>query len=181
MIEYIIGGLVFIVLLGVILVYNKLIVLKMRAANQWAQIDVQLKKRYDLIPRLVTVVKGYTKHEKSVLENVTKARTVMTGAATPNEQAAAYGKLTAALKSLFVVVENYPNLKANENFLSLQKELSAIETKIAYARQFYNDTVMLYNTRLEMFPWMIFAKLFSFKPREFFKIKESERSVTIDM
>jgi LemA protein len=181
MIEWIIGGVVVIVLFVVILIYNKLVVLKMRAANQWAQIDVQIKKRYDLVPKLVKVVKEYGKYEKSVFENVTKARSAIMQATAPAEQAKAYGGLTSALKSLFAVAENYPNLKANENFLALQKELSNIETKIAYARQFYNDTVMLYNTRLQMFPWMIFASIFGFKAREFFKIGEGESSVTIDM
>lgn len=182
MIGWVIGGLVLVLLFAIIRIYNKLVVLRMRVKNQWAQIDVQLKKRYDLVPNLVKTVKGYAKYEKTVFENVTKARSAIMEAGTPAEQARVYGGLTSALKSLFAVAENYPDLKANKNFLALQKELSNIETKIAYARQFYNDTVMLYNTKLQMFPWMLFASLFGFKASEFFKIrKKEEESVTISM
>ena len=146
--------------------------------NAWHQIDVQLKKRANLIPNLVETVKGYMKYERSVLENVTKARTAFLNAKTIKEKADATNMLTGALKSLFAVAENYPDLKASQNFLQLQEELSGIESKIAYARQFYNDAVMQYNIALQSFPTNIVAKLFGFKPEfEYFEIEEAERAV----
>ena len=146
--------------------------------NAWHQIDVQLKKRANLIPNLVETVKGYMKYEKGVLESVTKARTAFLNAKTIKEKADATNMLTGALKSLFAVAENYPDLKASQNFLQLQEELSGIESKIAYARQFYNDAVMQYNIALQSFPTNIVAKLFGFKPEfEYFEIEEAERAV----
>jgi len=163
-----------VVLLFIIYVYNSLIRLRVRVKNAWSQIDVQLKRRYNLIPNLVKTVKGYMKHEKGVLEEVTKARTaLMTG---PMEKRAkASNQITAALKSIFAVAENYPQLKANENFKMLQEELSGTESKIAYARQFYNDSVMSYNQAIQVFPKNIFAKLFHFQKKDFFETKGKER------
>ena len=133
-------------------VFNGLIRLRNRVDESWAQIDVQLKRRYDLIPNLVNTVKGYATHEKELFENVTKARASAIAAGSVGEQAKAENMLTSTLRSIFAVVENYPDLKANQNFLNLQEELSGTEGRIAYARQFYNDAVRTYNTRIETFP-----------------------------
>ena len=163
-----------IVLLLVIYLYNSLVRLKVRVDNAWSQIDVQLKRRYDLIPNLVSTVKGYMKHEKGVLEEVTKARTsLMSGSM--QAKAKASNQITEALKSIFAVAENYPQLKANENFKLLQEELAGTESKIAYARQFYNDNVMPLNQAIQSFPTNFFAKLFSFKEREFFQTTQEEK------
>ena len=170
----IIGIIVAVVVLLFIYLYNSLIRLRMRVTNAWAQIDVQLKRRYDLIPNLVNTVKGYMKHEKGVLENVTKMRTTLVSG-TMEEKAKASNQVTQALKSIFAVAENYPQLKANENFKVLQEELSGTESKIAYARQFYNDSVMSYNESLQVFPKSFFARLFGFEQREFFETKGEER------
>ena len=146
----------------------------MRVNNAWSQIDVQLKRRYDLIPNLVEAVKGYMKHEKGVLENVTKMRaSLVTGSM--QEKAKASNQITEALKSIFAVAENYPQLKANENFKHLQEELSGTESKIAYSRQFYNDSVMQYNEGLQAFPKNLSARLFGFTAKEFFETKGKER------
>jgi LemA protein len=153
-----------------ILAYNGFVQKKVRIDNAWAQIDVQLKKRFDLVPNLVETVKGYAKHERGVFENVTKARAQMLGAGTLAAKAKASDALSGALKSLFAVAENYPQLRASENFKMLQEELDGIESKIAYARQFYNDSVMDYNTALQVFPGNVFAGMFGFKPREFFEV-----------
>ena len=152
--------------------YNSLITLRNRCDNGWSQIDVQLRRRYDLIPNLVETVKGYAKHESGVFERVTQARAAAVGAQTVKEQGQAENVLTGALKSLFAVAENYPELKANQNFLMLQEELAGTESKVAYARQFYNDTVMKYNMRQQVFPSSIIANMFGFKPREYFQIEE---------
>ena len=163
-----------IIVLFLIYLYNSLIRLRMRVNNAWSQIDVQLKRRYDLIPNLVEAVKGYMKHEKSVLENVTKARaSLVTGSM--QDKVKASNQITQALKSIFAVSESYPQLKANENFKQLQEELSGTESKIAYARQFYNDSVMEYNESLQVFPKNFFARLFGFKSKEFFETKGQER------
>ncbi|MEK6950533.1 MAG: LemA family protein [Nanoarchaeota archaeon] len=163
-----------IVVLFLIYLYNSLIRLRMRVNNAWSQIDVQLKRRYDLIPNLIETVKGYMKHEKTVLENVTKARaSLVTG--TMEDKAKASNQITQALKSIFAIAESYPQLKANENFKQLQEELSGTESKIAYARQFYNDSVMQYNEALQVFPKNFFARLFGFQAREFFETKGKER------
>lgn len=165
----------------VIAIYNRLIVLRNRIDNSWAQIDVQLKRRYDLIPNLVETVKGYAKHEKTVFEEVTKARTQAINAGTVQEQSNAENMLTGALKSLFAVAENYPDLKANENFLMLQEELSGTESKIAYARQFYNDTVMKFNTTIQTFPNNLLAGMLGFNQRDYFEIEEASReAVKVD-
>ncbi|MBI2666360.1 LemA family protein, partial [Candidatus Woesearchaeota archaeon] len=157
----ILGIVAVVVVLFVIYLYNSFIGLRMRVNNAWSQIDVQLKRRYDLIPNLVEAVKGYMKHEKGVLESVTKARTSLVSGGM-EEKAKANNQITQALKSIFAVSESYPQLKANENFMQLQEELSGTESKIAYARQFYNDSVADYNEALQKFPGNLFAKLFSF-------------------
>jgi len=162
------------VILTFIYIYNNLIKLKVRVKNAWSQIDVQLKRRYDLIPNLVDTVKGYMKHEKSVLEEVTKARTSLTHGSMKSK-AKASNQITDALKSIFAVAENYPNLKASENFKQLQEELSGTESKISYARQFYNDSVMTFNEAIQVFPKNIFAKMFGFHQEEFFGAEEKER------
>lgn len=163
-----------VIVLLVIYIYNSLIRLRVRVKNAWAQIDVQLKRRYDLIPNLVNAVKGYMKHEKGVLEEVTKARTsLMSGSI--DKRAKASNQITEALKSIFAVAENYPQLKASENFKQLQEELSGTESKIAYSRQFYNDSVMSYNESLQVFPKNLFAKMFGFKQEAFFGADEKER------
>ncbi len=174
MIFVIIGILILIVVIFVVM-YNSLIVLKNNIDNAWAQIDVQLKRRTDLIPNLVETVKGYMKHERKVFIEVTKARTAVMNAKTPGKAAEAEGMLTGALKSLFAVAENYPNLKANENFLMLQEELSGTESKIAYARQLYNDSVLKFNQTIKQIPWNTIAGRLNFKEREYFEIEEKER------
>ena len=161
--------------LWVISTYNKLIALRNRVKDQWAQIDVQLKKRFDLIPNLVETVKGYTKHESETLEAVIKARNTYVTAGTPEAQMKADGELTQAISKLFALTESYPDLKANTNFQHLQEELTQTESKIASARQFYNDTVMLYNNKVSMVPSNIIASLFKFNKEAFFEANETER------
>ena len=152
--------------------YNSLVTLRNRCDNGWSQIDVQLRRRYDLIPNLVETVKGYAKHESTVFQNVTQARAAAVNAQGVKEQGQAENVLSGALKSLFAVAENYPELKANQNFLMLQEELAGTESKVAYARQFYNDTVMKYNMRTQVFPSSIIANMFGFKARDYFQIEE---------
>ena len=177
----IIGGIVGILLVLVVvlaLLYNSLVQKKNRVDNAWHQIDVQLKKRADLVPNLVETVRGYAKHEKSTFEMVTKARTAFLKAGSVAEKAKATNMLTGALKSLFAVAENYPQLKASENFKMLQEELDGIESKIAYARQAYNDSIMQYNIAPQSFPTNIIAGIFGFKAtKEYFEIEEKERAV----
>jgi LemA protein len=167
--------LVVILALWVIYLYNRLVVLRNRIENAWSQIDVQLRRRYDLIPNLVETVKGYAAHEKEVFEKVTEARASMASATTVAEQGAAQNQITQALKSLFAVAEAYPDLKANQNFMMLQEELSGTEGKIAYARQFYNDTVMAYNTLIQSFPANVLAGSFGFNQRDYFPMDETAR------
>ena len=155
--------------------YNKLVALRNRVKDQWAQIDVQLKRRFDLIPNLVETVKGYTKHESETLEAVIKARNTYVTAGTPEAQMKADGELTQAISKLFALTESYPDLKANTNFQHLQEELTETESKIASARQFYNDTVMLYNNKVSMVPSNIIASLFKFNKEAFFEANETER------
>jgi len=175
MIGYIL--LVIVVILVVIFIglYNKLVKMRARVKNAWSQIDVQLKRRYDLIPNLVETCKGYLKHERETLEAVTKARQqaidVSGGAA---EQAQAENMLSQTLRSLFAVVENYPDLKANQNMLSLQEELTSTENKISFARQFYNDSVMKLNVAVQSVPTNVVAGMFSFKQEEFFEVETEE-------
>ncbi|MGM0653653.1 MAG: LemA family protein [Bacillota bacterium] len=152
--------------------YNRLVSLRQRIRNAWSQIDVQLKRRYDLIPNLVNTVKGYATHEQETFEKVTKARNMAINASDVNQQAEAENMLSGALKSLFAVSESYPELKADANFRQLQEELSNTEGKIAFARQFYNDTVMKYNTSIQRFPTVLIAGMFGFHKEEYFNIEE---------
>lgn len=163
------------IILAVIGMYNNLVSLKMRVKNAWAQIDTQLKRRFDLIPNLVETVKGYAAHEQDTLEKVIAARNTYATATTVEDKAVANSELTSTLKSLFALSEAYPDLKANQNFMSLQTELSGTEDKIAYSRQFYNDTVQMYNTAIMKFPANIIAGMFGYKEEPFFKIDESEK------
>ena len=155
--------------------YNGLVKRRNQVDNAWSQIDVQLKRRHDLIPNLVETVKGYAAHERGTFEAVTQARANAINAQTPADQAQAENVLSGALKSLFAVAEAYPELKANQNFLSLQEELSATEGRVAYARQFYNDAVLTYNTGIQKFPASIIAGRMGFKPREYFEAEEGSR------
>ena len=163
------------IILWAISVYNSLVALRNRVKDQWAQIDVQLKRRFDLIPNLVETVKGYTKHESETLEAVIKARNTYVSATVPEEQMKADGELTKAISKLFALTESYPELKANTNFQALQQELTETESKIAAARQFYNDTVMVYNNKVSMVPSNIIAGLFKFNKEAFFEANETER------
>ncbi len=163
------------IILWAISVYNSLVALRNRVKDQWAQIDVQLKRRFDLIPNLVETVKGYTKHESETLEAVIKARNTYVSATVPEEQMKADGELTKAISKLFALTESYPDLKANTNFQALQQELTETESKIAAARQFYNDTVMVYNNKVSMVPSNIIASLFKFNKEAFFEANETER------
>ena len=167
--------LVVIVALVLMGMYNRLVRLRNRIENAWAQIDVQLQRRYDLIPNLVETVKSYAAHEKGVLEGVTQARNAAMNAQGPHAKAEADNIVTGALKSLFAVSEAYPDLKANENFLALQEELSATEGKVAYARQFYNDEVRSYNTSIQTFPSALVADRFGFKEREYYEAGDDAR------
>lgn len=168
-------GVIVLIVLFVWGLYNSLVTLRVRIKEALSQIDVQLKRRADLIPNLVETVKGYAKHEKEVFENVTKARSLLMKAESVHEKAAADNMLTGALKSLFAVAENYPILRASENFQQLQKELSDTEDKVAFARQFYNNVVMEYNTKIAMFPNALLANAFSFTREEFYEATEEER------
>lgn len=161
--------------LYIVSVYNGLVSLKNKVDDQASQIDVQLKRRFDLIPNLVETVKGYTKHEKETLEGVIKARNTYVAAGDLGDQLKADGELTNAISKLFALAESYPDLKANENFNNLQKELSSIEEKIVYSRQFYNDSVLKLNNKIEMFPSNIVAGIFNFKKRQFFEASNEER------
>lgn len=164
-------GIIALVLLWGVSIYNGLITLKNRVEEAWSDIDVQLKRRYDLIPNLVNTVKGYATHERELFEKVTQARAQAMGAQNPAEKAEAENMLTGTLKSLFAVSENYPELKANQNFLELQRELTDTEDKIQASRRFYNGNVRDFNIRLEVFPDTIIAKLLGFSKREFFEIE----------
>ncbi len=163
--------------LWVIGAYNGLIKLRNRVKNAWSQIDVQLKRRHDLIPNLVETAKGYMKHERETLENVVKARNMAIAAQGVAKTAEAEGQLTQTLKSLFAVVESYPDLKANQNMLQLQEELTSTENRIAFARQHYNDSTMTYNTAIQVFPKNIIAGMFNFSAEEFFEAPEAEKEV----
>lgn len=167
-------GAVLVIAGAVISIYNGLVTLKNKVDEGWADIDTQLKRRYDLIPNMVETVKGYAKHEKSTFEEVTKARTMAMGAGTPEERAKAENMLTGALKSLFAVAENYPELKANQNFLELQNTLKEIEEHLQLSRRYYNSTVRDFNTKIEIFPNNLLAGMFGFTKREYFEIDRPE-------
>ncbi len=174
---YVLIGIILLVAVVFIWLYNSLVVSRNRVKNAWSQIDVQLKRRTDLIPNLVETVKGYAQHEKGVFEEVTRARSNLMSADSVKETQEANNMLTGALKSLFAVAENYADLKANQNFLELQGQLAETEDKIAYSRQFYNDTVLMYNNKCQMFPSNIIASTFHFEESEFFEVEESGRAV----
>jgi LemA protein len=177
------GIIVFLIVIGVVVIfvvsmYNSLIQLRNRVKNAWSQIDVQLKRRHDLIPNLIETVRGYMKHEREIMENITKYRSQAMSAGTVGEKAQAEGLLSGALGQLRVQVENYPDLKANQNFLALQEELTSTENKISFSRQSYNDQVLFYNNKIQMFPSNILAGMFNFKQEEFFQVEdEKERAV----
>ncbi len=158
-----------------IALYNGLVRKRIRCKNAWSQIDVQLKRRYDLIPNLVETVKGYAAHERETLENVIQARNQAVNAEGVQQQAEAENMLTGALRQLFALSESYPNLKANENFARLQEELSSTENRIAFARQHYNDSVAIYNTATEKFPNNMVANLFGFKKEDFFEMEDPQQ------
>lgn len=167
--------LVVIIALYVINTRNALVVLRNKVKDQLSQIDVQLKRRFDLIPNLVETVKGYAKHENNTLKEVIAARNTYVAASTPEEEMKASGEVTKALNKLFALSESYPELKANENFMSLQNDLKDTEDKISYARQFYNDTVLTYNNKVEMVPSNIVASIFKFKKATFFETSEEDK------
>jgi LemA protein len=173
---YVIIGIVVILVIIVIAMYNGLVRLRNQVKNAWAQIDVQLKRRYDLIPNLVETVKGYTKHERETLEAVTRARNLaqQASSAGAGERSKAESELSSALARLLVVVERYPDLKANQNYLALQEELTSTENKISFSRQYYNDSVLNYNNRIQMFPSNIMAGMMGFKTGEFFEVTATE-------
>jgi LemA protein len=170
---WILLGVVVLLALFVVLSFNRLVRTRNRVDNAWSQIDVQLRRRYDLIPNLVETVKGYAAHERELFEEITRARAQAERASGVQDQAQAENDITAGLRRLIAVAENYPDLKASQNFLALQEELTATESKIAFARQFYNDQVAILNTKVQSFPTNIIASLTGFRPREFFEIEET--------
>jgi len=173
---WIILGIIVIVALGAVVSYNRFVSQKQQIKDAWANIDTELRRRYDLIPNLVETVKGYASHEREVFENVTKARAAATAATgSPAEQAAAEGPFVAAMRQLFAVAENYPELKANQNFLALQQELANTEDRLQTARRFYNSNVRDYNRRVQAFPSSLMANSFHFEVAEFFEVEESIR------
>ena len=177
-------ALIIIVLLiiAIIAIYNNLVRLRQKVKNSWSQIDVQLQRRFDLIPNLVETVKGYMKHEDEVLTKVAELRTSWANAGSVHEKAELDNQLSGALKTIMAVSENYPDLKANQNFSELQQELQNTENKISFSRQFYNDSVTMYNTKLEVVPSNIIASMFGFKPEELFKAEseEARKNVKVD-
>lgn len=178
---FILLGIIAVVVVFAIGVYNSLITLKNRTQEAWSDIDVQLKRRYNLIPNLVETVKGYAKHEDSVFTQVTEARSAAMGAQTPEEHAKAENMLSSTLKSLFAVAENYPELKANENFLELQAQLREIEEHIQNSRRFYNGNVRDFNTKLQVFPNNLIAGFLGFKKFEFFEIENEEERKNVEV
>ncbi|MFH1783476.1 MAG: LemA family protein [bacterium] len=174
---FVLLALVIVVVVSLVGIYNALIGLRNRVKNSWSQIDVQLKRRHDLIPNLVETAKAYMKHERETLENITKARSQAMNANGVGNKSKAEGMLSDAIGRFMLVVENYPDLKANQNFLSLQEELTSTENKIAYARQAYNDQVLFFNNKIQMFPSNLVANMFSFKIEEFFGIAKKEKEV----
>ncbi len=179
---WIILGVIIVLAIIIAIMYNSLVALKQRTQNAWSQIDVQLQRRFDLIPNLVECVKGYMTHESETLENVTKLRTSWSEATTADEKMKLDNELSSSLKSIMAVAESYPDLKANQNFISLQGELTDTENKISYSRQFYNDIVTRYNTKIQTVPSNIIAGIFGFKAQELYKIdtEEARKSVKVD-
>ena len=179
---WIILAIIAVIVIFVIATYNSLVTLKQRVKNAWSQIDVQLQRRFDLIPNLVETVKGYMGHESEVLEKVTSLRTSWANANTVHEKSELDNQLSGALKTIMAVSENYPDLKASQNFSELQEELQNTENKISFSRQFYNDTTTRYNTKLELFPSNIIAGMFGFKAEELFEVEndEARKNVKVD-
>ena len=179
---WIVLAIIVIIVIAIIAMYNGLVSAKVKVDNAWSQIDVQLQRRFDLIPNFVETVKGYAAHESETLEKVTQLRTSWANAGTVAEKAELDNQLSGALKTIMAVSENYPDLKANTNFMNLQDELSKTEDKLSYSRQFYNDTVTKYNTQLEVFPSNIAAGLFGFKPEALFEVDNAEarKNVKVD-
>lgn len=173
---------VVVIILMVVAMYNGLVQSRNKVRNAWSQIDVQLQRRFDLIPNLVEAVKGYMAHEQETLTKVTELRTSWANASTVGEKAELDNQLSGALKTIMAVSENYPDLKANQNFSTLQEELRSTENKISYARQFYNDSVTMYNTKLQVIPTNIIASMFNFTPEELFKTdsEEARKNVKVD-
>ena len=172
---YVILGIIALIIIWLVFAYNRFIVYGVRVKEAWSDIDVQLKRRHDLIPNLVETVKGYMTHERQVFEKVTEARSRAVGAKSKDEKLGAENALSSTLKTLFAVSENYPDLKANANFLDLQRELADTENKIQAARRFYNSNVMDYNTKINTFPSNLIAGAFGFKKEEFFGLEESQK------
>ena len=175
-------GLVLLLIIVVICIYNNLVKLRQKVKNSWSQIDIQLQRRFDLIPNLVDTVKGYMKHEEEILNEITTLRTSWTNASDINKKAAIDNHLSSSLKTIMAVSENYPDLKANQNFSEIQQELQNTENKISFSRQFYNDSVTMFNTQLEVFPSNIIASMFGFKSFELFKIEneENRKNIKVD-
>ena len=176
-IALIIGGILLLLVIWYFATYNSLVSLRNKKDDQWSQIEVQLKRRADLIPNLIETVKGYAKHESETFEEVIKARNTYVAASTPEAEMKASGEINQALSKLFAVAENYPDLKANQNFISLQADLKDTEDKISYARQFYNDSVLTYNNKVEMVPSNIVASIAKFKKGIFFEATEEDKKV----
>ena len=184
----IIFAVIFILVVAIVLaivaavLYNDLVKLRQNVKNAWSQIDVQLQRRYDLIPNLVETVKGYMEHENATLTKVTDLRNAWANASTLAEKARIDDQLSSAIKTIFAVSENYPDLKANQNFIQLQQELTNTEDKLSFSRQFYNDSVTKYNTKIELVPSNLIASMFHFKPEELFKIdsEEAKKNVKVD-
>lgn len=179
---WIILAIVVVIIIAIIALYNSLVVLRQRVKNAWSQIDVQLQRRFDLIPNLVETVKGYMEHEADVLTKVTDLRSSWANAKTVDEKANLDNQLSESLKTIMAVAENYPDLKANQNFSELQTELTNTENKISYSRQFYNDTVTRYNIKLETFPSNVIASMFNFKSENLFEVdnQEAKKNVKVD-
>ena len=185
---FIILAVIFILVVAIVLaivaavLYNDLVKLRQNVKNAWSQIDVQLQRRYDLIPNLVETVKGYMEHENVTLTKVTDLRNAWANASTLAEKARIDDQLSSAIKTIFAVSENYPDLKANQNFIQLQQELTNTEDKLSFSRQFYNDSVTKYNTKIELVPSNLIASMFHFKPEELFKIdsEEAKKNVKVD-
>lgn len=174
---WILGALVFIIAIMFIYYYNRFVTLENRIGNSLSQIDVQLKKRADLVPNLVSTVKGYAKHEKGIMEDVTNARKAFMSSTTMEQKVKTGAELQSALKTILAIAENYPQLKANENFLQLQEELAEIEDKIAYARQHYNDSILGYNNSCKTFPGVLFASIYGKVAKQYLEIPQEERAV----
>lgn len=172
---------ILLIALVVISMYNDLVKARQKVKNSWSQIEVQLQRRFDLIPNLVETVKGYAKHEAQVFEKVAQLRTAWANASTISEKAELGNELAGTLKTIMAVSENYPELKANENFISLQSQLQETENKIAFSRQFYNDTVTMYNTKIEVFPSNIIAGMFGFKPETLFETQSEEAKQNVNV